>query len=103
MKFVPNPKARLEIQRSPAMAAFLKTHVEAAAEYARSIAPVESGDYRDGIEADVGVVGPLAEGRIIGNDWKTIWIEKGTSERAAHAVLRRAADSAGIKIVGGGE
>jgi hypothetical protein len=99
MKFIPNPSSRIAIQRSPGMAAFLKAHVEAAAEYARSVAPEESGDYKDGIKSDVGITGNLAVGTIYGEDWKTIWLERGTSQQPALAILRRGADAAGIKIV----
>lgn len=99
MKFVPNPIATKLLGRTPEMAGFLKLKADAAVEVAKGIAPEESGDYKDGIEAHEGVYGDTVAASIAGHDYKTLWIELGTSQRAAQAVLRRSVESVGVRIV----
>lgn len=91
--FKPNPYIEAALEGSQAMLGVVEAKAEAGAEAARGIAPVLSGDYRDGIEAEAGFVGGLAVGRINGHDFKSHWVEFGTSSMAAQGVLRRALDS----------
>ena len=57
-----------------------------AAEYARSIAPVDEGDYRNGIRvARPGNTGVAVEF----SDWKSYIIEYGAEHSPEHAVLSR--------------
>lgn len=88
--FTPNPGMEEQIERNPLMYLHMKRRAEDGAQRARDIAPVDEGDYRDSIE---GVAG-MHEGRFIGRvnakDFKSHWIEFGTSAMQAFAVLRRA-------------
>lgn len=57
-----------------------------AAEYARSIAPVDEGDYRDGIQVQhVGVSGV----GVAFTDYKSVWIEYGTVDTPEFGVAAR--------------
>lgn len=98
-----NPKAPGELARGAAMGVILKERADAAVAAAKAIAPVESGDYRDGITADIGldeVRGTLI-GRINANDFKSNWVEFGTATGfPAHATLRKAAESVGLRVIG---
>lgn len=76
--FVPNPAFPAYLRRSPEMGAFLLFVAEAVAEEAKSIAPVRTGDYRDGIEATVLETGAGFIGRVNANNFKSWWIEVGT-------------------------
>lgn len=99
MKFVPNPLGSKLLARTPEMQGFMKLQADAAAEVARQIAPVQSGSYRDGIETHEGVFAGMAAASLAGHDYKTLWIELGTSQRSADAVLRRACEAVGIHLV----
>ena len=83
------------------MAEAMGAQAKAAAVAARSIAPVATGDYRNSIEGESGVEGGKAIGRVSARDFKSGWIEFGTSKWAAHAVLRRAIDAIGLRMTGG--
>ena len=99
MKFVPNPLAAKLLGRTPEMQGFLKLKADAAVEVAKGLAPVESGDYKDGIESHTGTYDGSAAASIAGHDYKTLWIELGTSERSAEAVLRRSVEAVGVRTV----
>ncbi len=71
----------------------LKDKAERVASAARSIAPVLTGAYRTGIRAESGRVGPYVIARVNANDYKSHWIEAGTSDTPTFAVLRRALDT----------
>jgi hypothetical protein len=101
MKFVPNPESTKLFGRTPAMQAFLKVKAEAALQVAQDIAPEESGDYKEGLEVHEGTYGGMAAASLAGHDYKTLWIELGTSQRPAEAVLRRAVESVGVRLVPG--
>ena len=68
----------------------------AVAEVAKSIAPVESGEYKDGITVQRTKTGA----RVFASDYKSTWIEFGvpSHNQPAHFVLRRAAESLGLKF-----
>lgn len=60
-----------------------------AAAYARSIAPVDEGDYRDGIQTvHVGASGV----GVAFTDFKSIWIEYGTVDTPEFGVAARTAE-----------
>ena len=69
---------------------------------AKGFSPVDEGDYRDGIEAEVGEDDGTVTGRANATDWKSGFIEFGTGAPAptqAYAPLRRGAEKAGLKVV----
>ena len=69
---------------------------ERVADIARSTAPVVSGDYRDGIEAQKTKNGA----RVFASDYKSAWVEFGIPSRGIGAQfnLRNAAKTAGLKF-----
>ena len=69
---------------------------EKVAALARAIAPVNTGQYRDGIVAQKTIGGA----RVLASDQKSTWIEFGIPSRnhEAHFVLRRAAEAVGLKF-----
>lgn len=89
-------KLQKQIAENKAVQDELKRRAEALAEYARSIAPVKTGEYRDSI-----AVVPTPEGsgwRVEATDYKAVWIEFGTVDEPEKRVLGRAAQH----IQGGG-
>ena len=57
-----------------------------AVDYAKSIAPVDEGDYRDGIRVGrFGNSGVMVEF----SDWKSHWVEFGSVHNEEHAVRAR--------------
>jgi hypothetical protein len=100
------------IASGPAYEEALRPTAEAIAERARTYAPVDSGEYRDSIRVVTGnEIGFSLRGKqgqrvrqrlrgrnlngdsilIVAGDFKSHWIEYGTSRRPAIAPLRRAA------------
>lgn len=69
------------------------------ADTARSLAPVESGRYRDGISVQQTKTGA----RVLAADQKSSWIEFGipSHHQAPQFVLRRAVDACGLKFAKG--
>lgn len=83
----------------------MRVYAEAGEKAAKDIAPVGryagGGDYRDGIEATVGVRGArggVIVGRVNAKDFKSHWIEFGTIRQPAKAVLRRALERVGFIV-----
>jgi hypothetical protein len=70
---------------------------DAAASIARSMAPVDEGDYVAGIEVQDT---PGGGARVLASDQKSAWIEFGIPSRGipANFVLRRAAEAAGLSF-----
>ena len=64
---------------------------------AKAMAPVDTGQYRDGIQAQKTALGA----RVIATDQKSAWIEFGIPSRnhEAQFILRRAADAVGLKFI----
>ncbi len=87
-----------DLQRSPELVKIVERAAEAAARNARAVAPVDEGDYRDGIEATVvdGPDGPV--GRVNAHHWTSHWIEWGSAHNSVHAPLRRGARAAGLSF-----
>jgi hypothetical protein len=88
-RFVPNRNLDKELQATPEYRKALVETMEPAAKAAKAFAPVRTGDYRDSITVD-----PLTA-RLQASDWKSNWIEYGTSKWHAHAPVRR-----GARVVG---
>jgi hypothetical protein len=65
---------------------------------AQSIAPVQTGHYRDGITAEKTAVPGMW--KVFGTDFKSAWIEFGVPNRGipAQSIFRKAADILGLKI-----
>lgn len=102
-KFVFNPKLIEYLKRSPQLLEVMKVQAEAAAARTEEIAPVghsKAGEhYKDMIEADFGIDGGVVTGRVNAKKFTSHFIEFGTIHNRAYAVLRRAAESLGLKFV----
>lgn len=109
MTFIPNPNFADEIQRQPEFKAGLAERAVVVRDVAKSIAPVESGAYRDSIQVK-GVGGRIY---LTATDFKAWWIEYGTAGaegstgkgrhwRHAHtptfATLRRSVKESGLRL-----
>lgn len=99
-KFVPNPAAPELLKRTPQMAAKLKHSADEAAEAARGLAPVRTGDYRDSIEGQS--LPSEGKARVVAKDFKSIWLEFGTIHTPTFATLRRGVEAAGLRIESSG-
>lgn len=99
-RFVYRSAVEAEIARSAWAVAACRVKAEEIAGTAKDIGPRGDGDYVDGISA-IGGVGPdnLATGRVVARDWKSALIEFGTSDTPTFAVLRRAAEGSGLRLV----
>lgn len=105
-KFVLDRRAIDKLAKGSAMQATLLVRAETIAREARRIARSEaydSGDYHDGIDATSGVERGHAIGRVNADDWKSHFIEFGTSSQPTKAVLRRAAEVGGLRVDRGGK
>ena len=100
-KFKYNPAATALLARTVAMVETLGAKADEGAEACRSIAPVLTGDYRDGIVGESGLVKGMAAGRVNAHDFKSHWIEFGTTDTPTFAVLRRGLESIGLRVSGG--
>lgn len=100
MKFVKNPVVEEQLERTEDMLGALTSRASTVVPIAKALAPVKTGDYRDGIQLTPGF---LEDGRAVARlnamDFKSGWIEFGTIRIPAHAVLRRAAEAAGFNVV----
>ncbi len=93
-KFVPDPNGFKDFNRSEAMLKMLFFVATQGAITAKGMAPKRSGDYARGITADAGLNDANeAVGRLKSTDFKSHWIEFGTSRWPAHAVLSRAIEA----------
>lgn len=108
-RFIPNPIGIVAIATGPQMQAMLRAEAEKIAGVARSLALAEAhntGDYMRGIRAGSGIEKsggkPVAAGRVNAFDWKSHWIEFGTSLGfAARHILERAAEACGHQVSAG--
>lgn len=78
-----------ELLRSAGVQRELDRRAERVAETARSLAPVESGDYRDSIHAEPDPTSERARAKVVADDYKAHILE------AKHRTLGRALDGAG--------
>lgn len=74
VKFVRNSAGYKEILNSEGVGAMLLARVERAVPAARASAPVDSGDYRDGIEAEV-VTTDRKVGRVVAKAAHSLAVE----------------------------
>lgn len=105
VRFVPNMRGIALLARTPAMSRAMLERAEYVAEIASSIAPRgpgKGGHYADMIDAVAMVIGSLAGARVNANKFTSGFIEFGTSDTPAFAILRTAADAAGLSLTGGG-
>lgn len=80
-----NPAGVAEMMASPAMVAGLKEIVDRGKGFARQIAPVRTGKFRDSIESDVVIEHGIANGILFSTDWRANVLEKGGTHGAAVA------------------
>lgn len=95
-RFVPNPAFENQARRSTEMRAAMQRAAEEAADEARRLAPVDTGEYR----ASITVVTTAEGARVVADDDKATYIEFGTSDTPAFAPLRRGTEAAGLRIGG---
>jgi hypothetical protein len=90
-----------KLHQFPVVQAGTRAIAVAIAERAREMAPVESGDYKNGIVVDP----PNKKGvaRVYSQDPKSSWIEFGTSQQPGLFVIRSATESLGYKFKTKGE
>jgi len=82
VKFKPNRAGFHELLTGPEMRAFLQSKADAGLAIAQANAPVDSGDYLDGLYAEVIEHPSRLVGRVGGRDWKTLIIEADTGNLA---------------------
>lgn len=98
-RFALNPLFEAQLEASEeVLADDLLAFAETVAERARSLAPVDTGAYRDSIEAVVGSDGGDVTARVQANDFKAHWIEFGSSKDPALGVIRRAVEAQGKRL-----
>lgn len=97
--FIPNPKRIAALGRTAQLEEMLKRKAEEAAEVARSTAPVVTGRYKAGIEAETGLdeEGRLT-GRVNAHDQKSSWIEFGSIHNTARHILANAVEAIGLRL-----
>lgn len=105
VRIVMRPGALDDLERDPAMVRMLAQRAGDVVGYAQTIAPrgnsPEADSYRAQIQAEVGTEGVRTIARVNANKFTSHWIEFGTIRTRAHAVLRRAAALAGLRLTGG--
>lgn len=96
VRFVPDPEFHRAIIREPALGAFLKERVDAAAARARDLAPDDpstgSPDLHSSVFGDVSMMGPGFRGRVGAEDYKAGWFEEGATGVPARPFLRPAVE-----------
>lgn len=100
VRFEKDPLAERKLESWPGLIPELEPIVKNAESVAVLISPVETGKYKESLESAVGYDerGKVL-GRLFSKDWKAHWIEFGTIKEPAHAVLRRAFNYSGLKVV----
>lgn len=97
--FIPSPTGLKLTAMTETMAqALLSLAGEPIADAAKSLAPVDEGDYKDNIEATAGVEGASALARVNAFVMYASFIEFGTVDTPTFAVLRRACESLGLRL-----
>ena len=87
--FVPNPLGIQALEEHPLVKLGLTAKAESTVQVAQSIAPVRTGEFRDSIRTD-------EEGGdivVVADTDYAVYVELGTSDTPAFAVLRRAAEA----------
>lgn len=88
-RFVFDVRVFPQLMGHPRLAAVLREMADVAADGARSIAPVDEGDYIDSIDSTVLVDEGITKGVAFSDDPKAIHIEYGTVDTPTFAPLRR--------------
>ncbi len=101
-KYVPLPGVEGLVATDPRMAAALEVVALPALKAAQQLAPIDEGDYWEGLKVKTGLYQGRAVARIMATDFKSNWIEFGTVKMAAQAVLRRACDAANLRLTSPG-
>lgn len=99
LKFFAARELNKKVAMMPTVGEAMLLKAEEAAEVAKKLAPVDTGAYRDGIEASAENIEGMRGARVKATDWKSALVEFGTALWPAHATLRRAAESVGLKVV----
>lgn len=97
-KFVPDRGGIAEIGRCADLLKDLEEVANGVVDSAKNLAPELSGDYKEGIDMESGVEGKTAIARVNANDFKSHWVEFGTSDTPTFAPLRKAAEEQGLEV-----
>ncbi len=104
-RFVPRAGAIEELARSADLEDGIRDLLEQALTVARAIAPIRSGNYAAGLHVELELSADGWVGYLIGDDFKTRWIELGTGPNRympggfpAMQVIRNACESVGIEL-----
>lgn len=83
-----DPKFFTNILNSAEVTAVTEQKAREALAIAKASAPVDSGDYRDGLHTETVKVGDRTSAIVAGDDWKTLLVESQTGNlaRALRAV-----------------
>lgn len=107
-RFVPRAGAIDELARSSELESGIRALLEDALIVARSIAPIRSGNYAAGLHVEFELTPDGWVGYLIGDDFKTRWIELGTGPNRympggfpAMQPIRNACEAVGIELRGG--
>jgi hypothetical protein len=96
--FIPNLAGIAELGRSKGVLNAMVENAERAAAEARSIAPVDSGDFQDSIHVEVSSEGNQPEAQVVAGVDYAVYVELGTSDTPTFATLRRGSEAAGLKL-----
>jgi hypothetical protein len=94
MRFVPNRNLNRELAAQLEYKHGLAELAQPIADNAREFAPVDEGDYRDSIEVTI----DGNEVRVDAFDWKSNFLEFGTSDTPIFAPLAKGARAAGARL-----
>lgn len=92
-EFKLDPKFDDELVRSPELRGHLEKLAKNAADRAKQLVPVDTGDLQDSIEGVVDFDRRGFVGRVDAHDFKAKWIEFGTVRRPARPFLRPALEA----------
>lgn len=96
MLYVPNPAFVRDFEESLAGLELRNEAASKIAERAQAIAPVDSGEYRDSIHVE--------DGLVVADSEHAVFVEFGTIDTPTFAPLRRAAiEEFGTDALGGGD
>jgi hypothetical protein len=98
MTYRPNPMFEKELLRTLILEPDLKQASDDIADAAKAAAPVDEGDYRDGIETETGMGKDGIQGRVNATWWTSHFIEFGTDDTPTFAPMRRGAEAAGYSV-----
>lgn len=91
--YKPNPDFDQAFAHSEEARAYALRKAQEAAQHAREIAPVATGEYRDSIEATVEETADGWQGQVIAGAAHSVYVEFGTEDTPTFATLRRAGET----------